>query len=66
ARPNEITYSEDWMRPDFVPPAAPGAPAPAPAAPPAPGPAAPLPAETVSVDPAAGLAGVMTPPGGGS
>lgn len=21
ARPNEITYSEDWMRPDFVPPA---------------------------------------------
>jgi phospholipid/cholesterol/gamma-HCH transport system substrate-binding protein len=27
ARPNEITYSEDWMRPDYVPPppAAPGA-----------------------------------------
>lgn len=23
ARPNEVTYSEDWMRPDFVPPAAP-------------------------------------------
>ena len=22
ARPNEITYSEDWMRPDYVPPAA--------------------------------------------
>jgi phospholipid/cholesterol/gamma-HCH transport system substrate-binding protein len=22
ARPNEVTYSEDWMRPDFVPPAA--------------------------------------------
>ena len=21
ARPNEVTYSEDWMRPDFVPPA---------------------------------------------
>ena len=20
ARPNEVTYSEDWMRPDFVPP----------------------------------------------
>lgn len=25
ARPNEITYSEDWLRPDYVPPAA-GAP----------------------------------------
>ncbi|MET4431715.1 virulence factor Mce family protein [Mycolicibacterium sp. 624] len=35
ARPNEITYSEDWMRPDYVPP--PGTPA-------GPG-AAPLPAE---------------------
>lgn len=23
ARPNEVTYSEDWMRPDFVPPAPP-------------------------------------------
>ena len=21
ARPNEVTYSEDWMRPDYVPPA---------------------------------------------
>jgi phospholipid/cholesterol/gamma-HCH transport system substrate-binding protein len=21
ARPNEVTYSEDWLRPDFVPPA---------------------------------------------
>ncbi|WP_079612975.1 virulence factor Mce family protein, partial [Mycobacteroides abscessus] len=30
ARPNEISYSEDWMRPDYVPPQ------PAPAAPPAP------------------------------
>lgn len=29
ARPNEVTYSEDWMRPDFVPP---GAPAPVPVA----------------------------------
>jgi phospholipid/cholesterol/gamma-HCH transport system substrate-binding protein len=26
ARPNEITYSEDWMRPDYIPPpVAPGA-----------------------------------------
>lgn len=23
ARPNEITYSEDWLRPDYVPPASP-------------------------------------------
>jgi phospholipid/cholesterol/gamma-HCH transport system substrate-binding protein len=28
ARPNELTYSEDWLRPDYVPP--PGAPGPAP------------------------------------
>lgn len=27
ARPNEITYSEDWMRPDYVPPAPPLTPA---------------------------------------
>ncbi|MDV3132970.1 MCE family protein [Mycobacterium sp. 29Ha] len=41
ARPNEITYSEDWMRPDYIPPAgSPGAlPAEAPAPPPAGGPA---------------------------
>ncbi|MDP7724627.1 virulence factor Mce family protein [Mycobacterium sp. TY814] len=43
ARPNEITYSEDWMRPDFVPPGAP-----------------------VHPDPAAGLPGLMLPPGAGS
>ncbi|BBX06775.1 MCE family protein [Mycolicibacterium aichiense] len=56
ARPNEVTYSEDWMRPDYVPPAAPAAPA------------APLPAEepVVATDPAAGLTGMMTPSGGGS
>ncbi|MDT5133058.1 MAG: phospholipid/cholesterol/gamma-HCH transport system substrate-binding protein [Mycobacterium sp.] len=34
ARPNEVTYSEDWMRPDYVPPG------PAPAARPAPAPLA--------------------------
>ncbi len=41
ARPNEVTYSEDWLRPDYVPPP-PAAPAPAPAnsAPPANGPPA--------------------------
>jgi phospholipid/cholesterol/gamma-HCH transport system substrate-binding protein len=69
ARPNEITYSEDWMRPDHVPPAntPPPAPGPPPAAGPlpaeAPGPAAPATA-TVSTNPAAGLPGMMVPPGG--
>jgi phospholipid/cholesterol/gamma-HCH transport system substrate-binding protein len=81
ARPNEVTYSEDWMRPDFVPPAAnpPPAQPPVPGPQPAPSPGAPLPAEaaaagtpaahppeTVATDPAAGLSGIMVPPGGGS
>jgi phospholipid/cholesterol/gamma-HCH transport system substrate-binding protein len=77
ARPNEVTYSEDWMRPDYVPPGPPASPgqgpplaaeAPAPVAPlaaEAPLPDAPPPA-TVSTDPAAGLPGIMVPPGGGS
>lgn len=70
ARPNEITYSEDWMRPDHVPPAPappPDAPLAAEAAqPPAPE-SAPLPAEaTVSTNPTAGLPGMMVPSGGGS
>ncbi len=55
ARPNEITYSEDWMRPDHVPTPA----APDPNAPP------PLPAEAVPTDPNAGLQGMMVPPGAG-
>ncbi|HEX9834255.1 MAG TPA: MCE family protein, partial [Mycobacterium sp.] len=59
ARPNEITYSEDWMRPDYVPP---------PPAAPADGP--PLAAEAapaaMATDPAAGLPGLMVPPGPGS
>jgi len=54
ARPNEVTYSEDWMRPDYVPPAAPGPPV-----------AAEAPAGTVPTNPAAGLPGLMMPPGGG-
>jgi phospholipid/cholesterol/gamma-HCH transport system substrate-binding protein len=74
ARPNEITYSEDWMRPDYVPPAGPP-PAPNPA-PPAnasplssdtapPGP--PLPAEApIATNPADGLPGLMMPNGPGS
>jgi phospholipid/cholesterol/gamma-HCH transport system substrate-binding protein len=52
ARPNEITYSEDWMRPDHVPPGSP------PGAPPAPPP--------TSTNPADGLRGLMVPPGAGS
>lgn len=60
ARPNEVTYSEDWMRPDYVPPSAdtpPPAEAPAPGAPPS---------TTVATDPTSGLPGLMVPPGGGS
>ncbi|MCW2732941.1 MAG: virulence factor Mce family protein, partial [Mycobacterium sp.] len=64
ARPNEVTYSEPWMRPDFVPPAAPPPP-PAPLAAEAPGPADGAPA-AVSTDPGAGLPGLMVPSGGGS
>lgn len=74
-RPNEITYSEDWMRPDYVPPQAipPVGPATAPAAPPVDS-ASPLAAEaplpeappTHHTDPAAGLPGMMLPSGGGA
>ncbi|ABM11214.1 MCE family protein [Mycolicibacterium vanbaalenii] len=66
ARPNEITYSEPWMRPDYVPPAVPPAPEPVAAEP------GPLPAEAgsepapVPTDPAQGLTGLMVPHGGGS
>ncbi|WP_375373772.1 MCE family protein [Mycobacterium sp. AZCC_0083] len=70
ARPNEITYSEEWMRPDYVPPAGP-APSPNQAsplsgeAPPPPGP--PLPAEApMATNPADGLPGLMMPNGPGS
>lgn len=73
ARPNELTYSEDWLRPDYVPPAneaqAPAAQLPAtPVAPDADAPpsAPPLPAEAVPTNPATGLTGLMVPPGGGS
>jgi phospholipid/cholesterol/gamma-HCH transport system substrate-binding protein len=71
ARPNEITYSEDRMRPDYVPPQAnapvpPRANAPAPPPPP-PADAAPLAAESpVATDPGKGLPGMMVAPGGGS
>jgi phospholipid/cholesterol/gamma-HCH transport system substrate-binding protein len=72
ARPNEITYSEDWLRPDYIPPRPPQAsppPLPAESGPP---PAValdtpPLPAEApVATNPADGLQGLMVPPGAGS
>jgi phospholipid/cholesterol/gamma-HCH transport system substrate-binding protein len=75
ARPNEITYSEDWMRPDHKPAGAPPPGGP----PPAPAPAPPLAAETpaapqnplrsstpVATDPNTGLRGMMVPNGAGS
>jgi phospholipid/cholesterol/gamma-HCH transport system substrate-binding protein len=64
ARPNEVTYSEDWMRPDYVPPQD-NTPSAAPPPPPADG--APLAAEsTITTDPGKGLPGMMVAPGGGS
>lgn len=73
ARPNEVTYSEEWMRPDYIPPAAPPpaqAPPPSDATPPAPAapPGPPLPAEApvAATNPVAGLHGMMVPQGGGS
>ncbi|MBI2701999.1 MAG: virulence factor Mce family protein [Mycobacterium sp.] len=53
ARPNEVTYSEDWLRPDYVPPQ----------------PTAglgllPLPAEIHATNPADGLPGLLLPEGG--
>ncbi|CAA0089451.1 Uncharacterised protein [Mycolicibacterium vanbaalenii] len=64
ARPNEVTYSEDWLRPDYVPPAAApvtvGGGAPEEPSTPA------APASAVATDPAAGLPGLMVPQGDGS
>jgi phospholipid/cholesterol/gamma-HCH transport system substrate-binding protein len=67
ARPNELTYSEDWMRPDYVPPQPPATEAPPPVdGTPAPLAAeAPAPAPVTPTDPSAGLTGMMVPPGGG-
>jgi phospholipid/cholesterol/gamma-HCH transport system substrate-binding protein len=67
ARPNEVTYSEEWMRPNYVPPppaaaaSATGAPSDQPALPAE----APAPQAT-STNPADGLTGLMVPPGHGS
>jgi phospholipid/cholesterol/gamma-HCH transport system substrate-binding protein len=64
-RPNEVTYSEDWMRPDYVSPQPISASAAQPASVPTALPA-PLPAEAQQTDPATGLPGLMVPTGGGS
>jgi phospholipid/cholesterol/gamma-HCH transport system substrate-binding protein len=64
-RPNELTYSEDWLRPDYIPPQ-PAAQQPLPPAdgqPLAPATGPPLAAEApVTPDPADGLQGLMVPP----
>ena len=64
ARPNEITYSEDWLRPDYIPPpptAEDAPPADQAAAVPHDGP--PLAAEGQQTSPADGLQGMMVPAG---
>jgi phospholipid/cholesterol/gamma-HCH transport system substrate-binding protein len=76
ARPNELTYSEDWLRPDYVPPLGPPSTAPAPQPDSSPLAAeAPLPSgdtppppapDTQPTNPADGLPGLMVPAGGGS
>lgn len=65
ARPNEVTYTEDWMRPDYVPPGQ-GSPQQAAPASESTRSAEGSPTETIPTDPAAGLPGMMAPPGGGS
>lgn len=66
ARPNELTWSEDWLRPDFVPPLPEDGPGAAVATNPAPVQNDSASAATVvSTDPAAGLPGMMMPPAGG-
>lgn len=63
ARPNEVTYSEDWLRPDYVPPVQPATPI-TPVAQHGAAPDAPA-SPRVATDVNAGLAGMMTPPAGG-
>lgn len=57
ARPNEVTYSEDWMRPDYLPP---------PSNAPAVVDVLPLPAEVHPINPADGLRGLLLPTEGAS
>jgi len=54
ARPNELTYSEDWLNPHLPPPDAQAAPPPIGSPPPA--------VTTRSADPSQGLSGLMLPP----
>jgi phospholipid/cholesterol/gamma-HCH transport system substrate-binding protein len=68
ARPNEITYSQDWMRPDHVPASSPppGDVVPPTASLAVPSPAPPLPAEEPTpqpTNPGDGLSGLMVPQG---
>lgn len=72
ARPNELTYSEDWLRPDYVPPQPQPSNAPPTSAPllaeqpePQADSPAPLPPDALPTDPADGLQGMMVPPTGG-
>jgi phospholipid/cholesterol/gamma-HCH transport system substrate-binding protein len=64
ARPNEVTYSEDWLRPDYVPPPGPNAPLPdSPAGDPSPlATEAPLPASPLSPAPTPDMAPSAPPP----
>src|SRR5690606_38798039 len=79
-RPNELTYSEDWLRPDYIPPQpvpAQAQPSPSPLAQPAPAAGPPLAAEApaagpplaaeapVTPNPTDGLHGLMVPQGVG-
>jgi phospholipid/cholesterol/gamma-HCH transport system substrate-binding protein len=67
-RPNELTYSEDWLRPDYIPPqtVSQQSPLQAEVQPSAPATGPPLAAEApVTPDPANGLQGLMVPPGVG-
>jgi phospholipid/cholesterol/gamma-HCH transport system substrate-binding protein len=73
ARPNEVTYSEDWMRPDYRPAPAPAEPPPGDAAPVGPPPPAPTQAPPLTstqppetTQPVDGLRGLMLPRDGGS
>ncbi len=59
ARPNEVTYSEDWMRPDHQPP-------PPAQVPPAPAGSAPTAEAPPTATPSDGLRGLMVPPRSGS
>ena len=60
AHPNEVTYSEDWMRPDYRPGAPEPNPPPAAAVPVAAATSSPV-DTTVETDPASGLRGLMMP-----